>query len=168
MIRECSGSPTPILNGTEYIESLHGAGVRVDDLPIVQPVVQHQIWQRMTPGDRPDRLTDVIARLQREDDRFQVEGGSWTNNISWVRGYDRVLIPWIGPAPISTSDSSRQAWAPTTRGIATVCFTYSRPKPVATGILGLESHTSLIAGGLTDHDGEQAATHLFTDTPPPQ
>ena len=45
-------------------------------------------------------------------------------------------------------------------------FHYSRPKPVATGILGLESHTSLIAGGLTEHDGEQAATHLFTDTPP--
>ena len=22
-----------------------------------------------------------------------MEGGSWTNNISWVRGYDDVLIP---------------------------------------------------------------------------
>jgi hypothetical protein len=22
-----------------------------------------------------------------------VEGGSWTNDLSWVRGYDRVLIP---------------------------------------------------------------------------
>jgi DNA-binding LacI/PurR family transcriptional regulator len=32
--------------------------------------------------------------------------------------------------------------------------------------LGLESQTSLIAGGLTEHDGEQAARHLFADTPP--
>jgi hypothetical protein len=47
----------------------------------------------MTPGDGPDRLTEVIAQLQREDDRFQVEGGGWTNNLSWVRGYDQVLIP---------------------------------------------------------------------------
>jgi hypothetical protein len=36
---------------------------------------------------------DVIERLRREDDRFHVEGGSWTNDQSWVRGYDRVLIP---------------------------------------------------------------------------
>jgi len=32
--------------------------------------------------------------------------------------------------------------------------------------LGLESHTRLIPGGLSDQDGEQAATHLFADTPP--
>jgi hypothetical protein len=31
--------------------------------------------------------------LSREDSRFHVEGGSWTNNISWVRGYQDVLKP---------------------------------------------------------------------------
>jgi len=25
-----------------------------------------------------------------------VEGGSWTNNISWVRGYERLLAPMEG------------------------------------------------------------------------
>ncbi len=47
----------------------------------------------MTPGDGPDRLAQVIADLGAEDGRFHMEGGSWTNNISWVRGYDDVLIP---------------------------------------------------------------------------
>ena len=31
--------------------------------------------------------------LHGEDGRFSMEGGSWTSNISWVRGYDRVLAP---------------------------------------------------------------------------
>ena len=44
----------------------------------------------------------AIAELKKEDNRFSMEGGSWTNNISWVRGYDSLLyvqvnnncIPW--------------------------------------------------------------------------
>jgi hypothetical protein len=47
----------------------------------------------MAPGDGPDRLADVIEQLACQDNRFHVEGGSWTNDLSWVRGYDRVLIP---------------------------------------------------------------------------
>jgi hypothetical protein len=91
--RECSGSQTPMLNVTEYLEQLFAGGVQLADLPVIQPLDQHRIWQRLAPGDGPDRLADVIARLQHEDDRFHVEGGSWTNDRSWVRGYDRVLAP---------------------------------------------------------------------------
>ena len=47
----------------------------------------------MAPGDGPDRLADVIEQLRGEDGRFHMEGGSWTNNISWVRGYEQVLGP---------------------------------------------------------------------------
>jgi hypothetical protein len=47
----------------------------------------------MTPGDGSNRLTEVIARLRSDNDRFHVDGGSWTNDTSWVRGYDQVLIP---------------------------------------------------------------------------
>ena len=35
----------------------------------------------------------MIEELRREDGRFHMEGGSWTNDISWVRGYDSLLIP---------------------------------------------------------------------------
>jgi hypothetical protein len=93
VVRACSGSRTPILNVTEYLEQLFATGVQPSDLPAIQPLFQHRIWQQLAPGDGPDRLADVIERLRLEDSRFHVEGGSWTNDLSWVRGYDRVLIP---------------------------------------------------------------------------
>ncbi|MGO9081029.1 MAG: glycosyl hydrolase family 57 [Streptosporangiaceae bacterium] len=93
VVRECSGTQTPAMNVTEYLERLHSAGIGPDDLAVVQPVFQSRIWGRMAPGDGPDRLAEVIAELRGEDGRFNVEGGSWTNDISWVRGYDRLLAP---------------------------------------------------------------------------
>ena len=38
-------------------------------------------------------MTEVIEQLRAEDSRFHMDGGSWTNSISWVRGYDTVLLP---------------------------------------------------------------------------
>ncbi|MDQ5832169.1 MAG: glycosyl hydrolase family 57 [Actinomycetota bacterium] len=93
VMRECSGSPTPILNGTEYLERLSATGVTESDLPVAQPLFQHRIWERMSPGDGPDRLAALTEELRRDDGRFHMEGGSWTNDISWVRGYDELLIP---------------------------------------------------------------------------
>jgi hypothetical protein len=93
VVRACSGSRTPIVNVTEYLEQLFATGVRPADLPAIRPLFQHRIWQRMAPGDGPDRLASVIERLRIEDDRFHVDGGSWTGDVSWVRGYDQVLVP---------------------------------------------------------------------------
>jgi len=93
VVRECSGSRTPIMNVTEYLEQLVAGGVQPGDLPVVQPLYQHRIWQQMAPGDGPDRLADVVNQLRTDDDRFHMEGGSWTSDLSWVRGYDDVLIP---------------------------------------------------------------------------
>ena len=93
VVREASGSSTPLLNGTEYLERLFASGVSEADLPPAQPLFQHRIWDRMTAGDGPDRLAKVIAELGSEDGRFHMDGGSWTNDISSVRGYDDVLIP---------------------------------------------------------------------------
>ncbi len=92
-IRECSGTQTPAMNVTEYLERVSSDGIGPDDFPVVQPIFQSRIWGRMAPGDGPDRLAEVIEQLRAEDGRFNMEGGSWTNNISWVRGYDRVLAP---------------------------------------------------------------------------
>jgi len=93
VVRECSGSRTPMLNVTEYLEQLFASGIQPSDLPVLQPLFQHRIWGEMAPGDGPDRLADVIEQLRHEDGRFHLEGGSWTSNLSWVRGYDHVLIP---------------------------------------------------------------------------
>lgn len=92
-VREASGSETPMMNVSEYLELLVGAGFREDDFPIVQPLFQRAIWQRFTPGDGPDKLKHVIEQLKKEDHRFHMEGGSWTNDISWVKGYENVLGP---------------------------------------------------------------------------
>jgi hypothetical protein len=93
VVRACSGSRTPMMNITEYLEQLFSAGVQPADLPVIQPLFQHRIWQQLAPGDGPGRLAEVIEQLRREDSRFHVDGGSWTNDRSWVRGYDQVLIP---------------------------------------------------------------------------
>ena len=93
VVRDCSGTPTPMMNVTEYLEQLFATGLQPGDLPVIQPLYQQRIWQQMTPGDGPDRLADVIEQLRLDDSRFHVDGGSWTNDLSWVRGYDQVLIP---------------------------------------------------------------------------
>jgi hypothetical protein len=93
VVRESSGSRTRLLNATEYLEHLWATGVTPQDLPVAQPLFQNRIWNRMVPGDGPERLAAVIAELAAEDDRFHMEGGSWTSDISWVRGYEDVLIP---------------------------------------------------------------------------
>ena len=93
VVRQSSGSCTPLINVTEYLEHLSAAGIGDDDLPVVQPVFQKRIWDRLSPGAGRDRLAGVIEELRREDSRFHVEGGSWTNSISWVRGYETLLGP---------------------------------------------------------------------------
>ena len=93
VVRESSGSATPLMNVSEYLDQLWATGVQPGDLPVLQPLFQHRIWERMSPGDGPDRLAEVAAAIKAEDGRFHMEGGSWTNDISWVRGYDDVLIP---------------------------------------------------------------------------
>lgn len=93
VVRECSGSQTPLMNVTEYLENLFALGVRQQDLPAIQPLFQKRIWDRFQPGQGPEKLSRVIEDLRKEDSRFHVEGGSWTSNISWVRGYDALLGP---------------------------------------------------------------------------
>jgi hypothetical protein len=93
VVREATGSQTPMMNGTEYLEHLFAAGIKLSDLPVVQPNFQKRIWDKMQPGDGPEKLATVIEACKKEDGRFNMDGGSWTNDISWVRGYENVLAP---------------------------------------------------------------------------
>lgn len=90
---EASGSKTPAANITEYLEYLDSIGVAQDEFPTVQPVMQGRIWDRFTDGAGPEAMRAVIENLKKEDHRFHMEGGSWTSNISWVRGYEHMLGP---------------------------------------------------------------------------
>ncbi|MFI5304414.1 MAG: glycosyl hydrolase family 57 [Nitrospiria bacterium] len=93
VVAEATGSHTPLMNATEYLEHLFAAGVKEGDLPMIQPLFQKRIWDRFRPGDSRNRLEKVIQELKKEDSRFHMEGGSWTGNMSWVQGYENVLGP---------------------------------------------------------------------------
>ena len=59
----------------------------------MQPIFQKRIWDRFKPDEGAGHLAQVIEQLKKEDHRFHMEGGSWTNNISWVQGYESLLGP---------------------------------------------------------------------------
>jgi hypothetical protein len=82
------------LNGTEYIELVFSLGVKEQDLPTCQAVHQHKIWQKVGPdASSPEAIEAAIKELKATDDRFHMDGASWTNDISWVKGYENVLEP---------------------------------------------------------------------------
>ncbi|MDM8545552.1 hypothetical protein QUF61_03565 [Candidatus Venteria ishoeyi] len=93
VVREASGSQVPLMNVSEYLDHLFALGIQMSDLPVVQPVLQKHIWERFDAGSGAEKLEQSIKKLKQEDDRFHMDGGSWTNNISWVAGYENVLGP---------------------------------------------------------------------------
>jgi len=90
-VNDASGSDTPLVNASEYLEYLFSIGITEDDLPVVQPIKQKQIWENYKAGEGAKKLEQVIEQLKKEDHQFHMEGGSWTSELSWVEGYDNVL-----------------------------------------------------------------------------
>ncbi len=93
VVRAASGTDVPLMNVTEYLEHLFAQGIEHKDFPLLQPIHQQRIWERLQPGDGSEKLQQTIEELRREGENFNMEGGSWTNNISWVKGYDDLLGP---------------------------------------------------------------------------
>jgi hypothetical protein len=91
VVRLASGTATPLCNVSEYLDELSALGVQNEHLPVLQPVHQNRIWERLAPGAGPERLAQVVAELSSEGRGFHMEGGSWTSDISWVRGYSSLL-----------------------------------------------------------------------------
>ena len=81
-------------NGTEYIELIEAAGVNPNDYPVCQAVGQHKIWQQVDPNTAtPEKVNKAIAHLKETDHQFHMDGASWTDDLSWVKGYENVLEP---------------------------------------------------------------------------
>jgi hypothetical protein len=91
VMRQASGSDTPPVNVSEYLEYLETRGIGQRDFPAIQPILQKRIWDRLQGRAGREALEQAIEQLRKEDGRFNMEGGSWTNNLSWVRGYGTVL-----------------------------------------------------------------------------
>ncbi|MBZ5514674.1 MAG: glycosyl hydrolase family 57 [Acidobacteriia bacterium] len=82
------------LTGTEYLELIEAAGCRPEDYAPCQPVGQHRIWERFPAGKiSPQSVAKAIDDLKRQDSNFRMDGASWTNDRSWVKGYEGVLNP---------------------------------------------------------------------------
>ena len=79
--------------GTEYLELLQSAGVRQEDFPACQAVGQYRLWQQVEQTVTSASVQQAIADIQQSDSGFQMEGASWTNDRSWVQGYDNVMQP---------------------------------------------------------------------------
>jgi len=90
---EASGSATPPVNVTEYLEYLESLGLKEEDFEPIVPIFQKRIWDRFRDGTGPEAMEKLIADLKKQDGRFHMDGGSWTSNISWTRGYEHVLGP---------------------------------------------------------------------------
>jgi hypothetical protein len=93
VVAAASHGDVPLMNVSEYLQLLFDRGIGIDALPQLQPLFQNRIWERIQPGDGPERLQQTIESLRQEDHQFHMEGGSWTNDLSWVQGYDNVLGP---------------------------------------------------------------------------
>jgi Glycosyl hydrolase family 57 len=93
VMREASGSDVPPINVSEYLQYLNQLGLEDTAFPQLRPLHQKQIWDHFRPGEGTERLAQVIAERKKADHRFHMDGGSWTNNLSWVRGYENVLGP---------------------------------------------------------------------------
>jgi hypothetical protein len=91
-IHQIGNEGVVIANGTEYLELIEAAGVRPEMLPVCRPIHQGQVLARIMKWE-PGAADRAIEEIKREKPNFSLEGGSWTNNISWVKGYENLLTP---------------------------------------------------------------------------
>lgn len=81
------------LNGTEYLELVRAAGFAEEKDEPIQPLHQRALWSRVGDAPTPEKVAAAIEVAKKADHRFHMDGGSWTNDLSWVKGYDSVLDP---------------------------------------------------------------------------
>jgi hypothetical protein len=91
-IRQIGTEGVVAVNVTEYLELIEQAGVRDTMLPACRPIHQGKVLARITRWEL-GAADKAIAEVKREMPHFNMDGGSWTNNISWVKGYENLLTP---------------------------------------------------------------------------
>ena len=84
---------TAAINGSEYLELLQARGIGIADFPAIQAVGQSRLFQQLGDARGAEAVDQAISTIQASDGSFAMEGASWTNNLSWVEGYDNVLEP---------------------------------------------------------------------------
>ncbi|MBF0384735.1 MAG: glycosyl hydrolase family 57 [Candidatus Omnitrophica bacterium] len=80
------------LNGSEYLELLKEKGISEKDFIPVQPISQKRIWDNIGKPKK-GAADEAIDAIKAKDHGYNLDKGSWTSNISWVKGYENVLDP---------------------------------------------------------------------------
>ena len=133
-----SGDGCVAVNGTEYLELLEASGVDGTGFPPIQAVQQQRLWNAVSRTPSPQSVQKAIDQLHSEGDGFHMNGASWTNDLSWVQGYDNVLEPmqqlsahfharWddaVTEQPSTTEDAAYQACLLHLLLSETSCFRY--------------------------------------------
>ena len=88
-----NGESVMAINGSEYLEMITAAGIHESRFPMIQAVHQQRIWDAMGSNTGRKALSAAITSLANYDSEFNIEGASWTNNLSWVEGYENILEP---------------------------------------------------------------------------
>ena len=81
------------MNGSEYLEFMLSAGIKKEQLPKVQPLSQHRIWEKINTSYTPGAADKAIDDIKKEDSGFNLDKASWTNDKDWVKGYANVMGP---------------------------------------------------------------------------
>lgn len=89
-IHQMGTEGTVMANGTEYLEMIEAAGIRPEMLPACRPINQGKLFERIKKWE-PGAADRALEDMKKENAHFNLEGGSWTNDISWVRGYEGLL-----------------------------------------------------------------------------
>lgn len=91
-VHQMGAEGVTLCNGTEYLEMIEAAGLHPDMLPKCRPIHQGVVLERIRRWE-PGAADRALEEIKKEKPHFQLEGGSWTNNISWVQGYENLLTP---------------------------------------------------------------------------
>ncbi len=81
-----------LVNATEYLELIQQAGVNEDLFPVCRPIHQGKVFAHISNWE-PGAADKAIEAVQKDHPGFNIDGGSWTNDISWVKGYENLLNP---------------------------------------------------------------------------
>lgn len=80
------------MNGSEYLEFIKENGIDERAFIPIQPISQHRVWKHVTDY-HPGACDEAIRMVHEKDGGFNLDKGSWTNDKSWVHGYENVLDP---------------------------------------------------------------------------
>ena len=133
-----SGDGCVAVNGSEYLELLEASGFDSAQFPPIQAVQQQRLWNAVSQPISPQSVQRAIDQLHGQDDGFHIDGASWTNDLSWVKGYENVLEPmqqlsahfharWddaVTEQPSATGDAAYQACLLYLLLSETSCFRY--------------------------------------------